>query len=308
MKKSYMEFQRGVRNLQEVDVWFPVRSILDLTVGDTVRVSDGLVKIVSIQPEKDIFYGEIITKIHDEVKKGEVYEYHIRDTQILGKKKNKNKVSFKDLSQIDDISIRHKTNDIDTNPIIEKYLNDDEISKLISKVMSSVGKIIKDKTRDKEERETGKEVLDWVKSVKQTYTQTGSLHPNTVSSLMKTVSGLSSKNKKGWGFRTKGWKSKGDGKVPGNFKNEELEEGLTKSITRGLGLRLKSIIIKIGRNVRSQPEVEDKLDLLSKQISSLSGLVLLSVSVSGDGLLSKSSIISSLFTEDINGKLVDRTD
>lgn len=328
MKKSYLEFLSGIR-LKE-DVWFPVFGIKDLTVGDLVRVADGLVRIVEIQQEKGLFYGEIITKIHDNVKKGEVYEYSVRDTQILGKKKNRNKVSFSDLSQIDDEDIRHKKNEVDIDPIIEKYLDDGEILKLISKVISSVGKVLKDKGRDKKERDTARDVLDWVKAVKKTYTKTGSLHPNTVSALMKTVSGTSSQNQKGWGYRTKGWKSKGDGKVPGDFRNEEvmpggssqienrrslrathsgldlgcshpaLEEGLTQSISRALALRLKSVVVKRGRSVRTSVDIEEKLDIMSKQIAAVAGLVLLAVGVSGSGILSKASIVSGIFTEDKN--------
>jgi len=310
MKKTFMDFQSGLVNLKEkkTDNWFPIHSVEELNIDDFVRVPDGLVRVVSVPDGKGIFYGKVVTPIHDEVEKGEVYEYTVKETQVLGKKKNKNKVSFRDLTQIDDVSIRHKNNEIEINPVIEKYMNSDEIHELINKVISSVKKIIKDKDRDKKERETGREVLDWVKNVRKTYTETGNLHPNVISSLMKTVSGLSSKNEKGWGYRTKGWKKSPDGKVPDDFRNEDLEEGLTQSITRGLALRLKSIIINIGRKVRQQPDVENKLDLLSKQLSGLSGLVLLSVSVSGDGLLSKSSILSSLFTEDKkNEKMVNRT-
>jgi len=301
MKKSYTEFRSGIGKIQEADIWFPVMEIKNLTIGDFVRVADGLVRIVSIQPEKDLFYGEVITKIHDDVKTGEVYEYHVRDTQILAKKKNKHKVSFADLSRIDDEGIRHKKNEVDTDPIIEKYLDAAEISQLINKAISSVGKIIKDKGRDKKERDTARSVMDWVKRVKKTYTKTGSLHPNTISALMKTVSGTSSQNQKGWGFRTKGWKSKGDGKVPGDFRNEEItpaiEEGLTQSITRALALRLKSVVVKRGRNVRTSVDLEEKLDIMSKQIAAVAGLVLLSVGVSSSGILSKASIVSGIFTE-----------
>ena len=340
MKKTFTEFQSGLVNLQEADVWYPVFDINELKVGDYVRVPDGLVRVVSVPDGEGIFYGEIVTKIHDDVKNGEVYQYTVKETQILGKKKNKNKVSFKDLTQIDDVSIRHRKNEIDINPILEKYMNDAEISKLISKVISSVGKIIKDSKRDKKERDTAREVMDWVKAVKKTYTKTGQIHPNTIRSLMKTVSGSSSKNEKGWGYRTKGWKKSPDGKVPDNFRNEEvapggssrivgrrlgvrpprvsgqvqgcshpaLEEGLTQSITRALALRLKSVVVKTGRNVRSQIDIEDKLDILSKQVSAVAGLVLLAVSVSGSGILSKASIVSGIFTEDKDGELGSGTD
>ena len=44
--------------------------------------------------------------------------------------------------------------------------------------------------------------------------------------------------------------------------------------------------------------MENKIDELSKQVSALSALVLLGISVGGDGLLSKAGVVSGLFTED----------
>ena len=34
------------------------------------------------------------------------------------------------------------------------------------------------------------------------------------------TSGTSSLNPKGWGVRTSGWKTKGDGRVPNNYRNQ----------------------------------------------------------------------------------------
>ena len=87
-----------------------------------------------------------------------------------------------------------------------------------------------------------------------------------------------------------------------------LEEGLTQSITRALALRLKSVVVKRGRNVRTSVDIEEKLDILSKQVSAVAGLVLLAVSVSGSGILSKASIVSGIFTEDKDGELGSGTD
>ncbi len=81
-----------------------------------------------------------------------------------------------------------------------------------------------------------------------------------------------------------------------------LEEGkLTDSASRILALAIKRKVIILGKNLRSTQNLEDKIDLLSRQVSALSALCLVSVSVGGDGLLSKAGVISGLFTEEKEG-------
>ena len=78
-----------------------------------------------------------------------------------------------------------------------------------------------------------------------------------------------------------------------------IEEGkLTDGAARLLSLAIKRKVIQLGKALQATDNVEDKLDLLSRQVSALSALCLVSVSVGGEGLLSKAGIISGLFTEE----------
>ena len=53
-----------------------------------------------------------------------------------------------------------------------------------------------------------------------TWERKTSLHPNTVNGLMRIVSGTSSDNPDGWGWKTKGWGKRGDGVVPKDYRNK----------------------------------------------------------------------------------------
>ena len=75
--------------LKDETQWFPVNDDHQFEVGDQVRTPDGLCKIVATHPESMTFYGEIITPIHDNVVKGETYEYRNYETQVLAQKKDK---------------------------------------------------------------------------------------------------------------------------------------------------------------------------------------------------------------------------
>ena len=63
---------------------------------------------------------------------------------------------------------------------------------------------------------------------------------------------------------------------------------------------MKRRVISKSRIVRSTDELEKKIDELSKQVSALAGLVMLGISIGGNGLLSKSLIVSGLFTEEFS--------
>ena len=62
------------------------------------------------------------------------------------------------------------------------------------------------------------------------------------------------------------------------------------NISSSLAIKLQNDVIKFGRDVIRSKRIEDKLDNLAKQNGSLSGLVMLSVAVSGsDSMMSKLS-------------------
>ena len=102
----------------------------------------------------------------------------------------------------------------------EKSLSPSDIESLMNRAKDSVRDIIQDKNRNPSERKQGREVLKWIQGVQRTWTREKSLHPNAINGLMRIVAGTSSSNPKGWGFRTSGWKTKGDGNVPNNYRNQ----------------------------------------------------------------------------------------
>ena len=81
-------------------------------------------------------------------------------------------------------------------------------------------------------------------------------------------------------------------------ETNKLEEALSDTVARGTALIIKRKIIQLGRKVRSSKDLDQKLDFVSIQLSSLAALTLLAISVGGDGLLSKAGVLSGLFTED----------
>ena len=102
----------------------------------------------------------------------------------------------------------------------EKSLSPSDIDALINRAKDSVRDIIQNKNRDPSERKKGREVLQWIHGVQRTWTREKSLHPNAIYGLMRIIAGTSSSNHKGWDFRTSGWKTKGDGNVPNNYRNQ----------------------------------------------------------------------------------------
>ena len=83
-------------------------------------------------------------------------------------------------------------------------------------------------------------------------------------------------------------------------KTNSVNESITDSVARATALSMKRRVISKSRIVRSTDELEKKIDELSKQVSALAGLVLLGISIGGTGLLSKSLIVSGLFTEEFS--------
>ena len=83
-------------------------------------------------------------------------------------------------------------------------------------------------------------------------------------------------------------------------KTNSINESITDSVARATALAMKRRVISKSRIVRSTDELEKKIDELSKQVSALAGLVMLGISIGGNGLLSKSLIVSGLFTEEFS--------
>ena len=83
-------------------------------------------------------------------------------------------------------------------------------------------------------------------------------------------------------------------------KTNSINESITDSVARATALAMKRRVISKSRIVRSTDELEKKIDELSKQVSALAGLVMLGISIGRNGLLSKSLILSGLFTEEFS--------
>ena len=76
-----------------------------------------------------------------------------------------------------------------------------------------------------------------------------------------------------------------------------INETISDSVARATALAIKRRVISKGLSVRSSDDLEKKIEELSKQVSALAGLVMLGISIGGNGLLSKAGIVSGLFTE-----------
>ena len=171
--------------------------------------------------------------------------------------------------------------------LFERTLDDDEIESLIDKARESALAIKNDKKREKEEREQAKEVLDFIDDVERIWDKKKSLHPSQVVSLMKIVAGTSSTNPAGWGYRTLGFKSSPDGKVPQDFSNEELTEGkMTDGIIKAGALMTKRYIINKGQEGD-----------VSAQLNGLASLILFAIAATdrGESFMSKALATSGFF-------------
>ena len=220
--------------MTEAEKWFPVDKDHRFEEGDEVRTPDGEVLIISVSTDGRAFYGKIITPIHDDVRKGETYEYRNYETQILAKVKDKNLVRKKnvkmktatqkdkddDLLMIDDVDGRHKSPAL-YNPIV-------------------------------------------------------------INPVMEMCKGVLSKN---------------EIKDLTNGNREIITEGvLTDTMIKTMALAIKRKAITLGRQAQKEPDMESKMNLISRQVSATAALSLLAVSVSGDGILSKAGIVSGLFS------------
>ena len=92
--------------------------------------------------------------------------------------------------------------------IHEKSLTPDEIEDLMDKGEEVSDAIANDSKKDPDERETARDVLDWIRDVRATWEKDNSLHPNAVTKLMKITAIRQGK----WGWSVPG------GKVPQDFR------------------------------------------------------------------------------------------
>ena len=174
----------------------------------------------------------------------------------------------------------------------EKNMSKDEVAELIDDAISAATKVKNDPKKSEKHKKTASSVLSKVRSMKKTFEKDGSIHPNAVNALMRVVTGVNSGRY--------GWMNKNNPKVPQNYAREEdeiLQEGMTGGIAKVLAMGLKRKVIGIGNQVDSTTDLEKKINLLSKQINVIAGLVLTTISVSDEkGLLSKGAILNSLFS------------
>ena len=92
----------------------------------------------------------------------------------------------------------------------EKSLSDSQIEDLLDKRKEVTVAIARDSKKSEKERETAKDVLDWIKDVHITWEKDNSLHPNAVTKLMKITAIRQGK----WGWSVPG------GKVPQDFRKK----------------------------------------------------------------------------------------
>jgi len=227
-----------------------------------------------------------------------------------------NKWSDWDLSMLKDYILgqaKHKnTDEINVKPVLENHiyedsLDDKEVSDLIRKALSSAKKISNDKSRKKSEIKQAKDVMNWIFDVQKTWRKEKSLHPNSILGLMRVVAGTQSANRKGWGYRTKGFQSSPDGKVPADFRNEQHrrgigaeaedtavgmlneKKGLSDAVIKSSALMVKRWIIQKGKE-----------ENISAQINGIASLILFDMALSdrGESIMSKALAMSGLFREE----------
>ena len=173
----------------------------------------------------------------------------------------------------------------------EKNMSKDEVAELIDGAISAATKVKNDPKKSDKHKKTASSVLKTIRGIKKTFEKDASIHPNALNSVMRVVAGVHSGRY--------GYMNKNNPKVPQNYAREEdeLNEGMTGSIAKVLAMGLKRKVIGIGNQVDSAKDLEQKINLLSKQINVIAGLVLTTISVSDEkGLLSKGAILTSLFS------------
>ena len=192
---------------------------------------------------------------------------------------------------VEDISTKEIDELYEYAVLTEKNMSKDEVEELIDDAISAATKVKNDPKKSDKHKTTASSVLKTIRGIKKTFEKDGSIHPNAVNALMRVVAGVNSGRY--------GWMNKNNPKVPQNYAREEdeLNEGMTSSIAKVLAMGLKRKVIGIGNQVQSATDLEEKINLLSKQINVIAGLVLTTISVSDEkGLLSKGAILTSLLS------------
>ena len=200
---------------------------------------------------------------------------------------------------IEDISTQEIDELYEYALLTEKNMSKDEVAELIDDAISAATRVKNDPKKSDKHKTTASSVLKTIRGIKKTFEKDGSISPNAVNACMRVVAGVHSGRY--------GWMNKNNPKVPQNYAREEdetLQEGMTGGIAKVLAMGLKRKVIAIGNQVESATDLEEKINLLSKQINVIAGLVLTTISVSDEkGLLSKGAILTSLFSShepDIN--------
>ena len=93
-------------------------------------------------------------------------------------------------------------------PVQEKSLSDTEIEDLLDKGKEVATSISKDTKKSEEERNTAKDVLNWIRDVRTTWKKDNSLHPNAVTKWMK----ITAIRQRKWGYINN------RGKIPSDFR------------------------------------------------------------------------------------------
>ena len=175
--------------------------------------------------------------------------------------------------------------------LTEKNMSKDEVEELIDDAISAATKVKNDPKKSDKHKTTASSVLSKVRAMKKTFEKDGSIHPNAVNALMRIVTGVHSGRY--------GWMNKNNPKVPQNYAREEdetLQEGMTSSVARMSAIVLKKRVVGYGNRVEGSTDIGQKLDYLSKQLNAVAGIALVACSLSGEGLLSKGAIFTSLFS------------
>lgn len=294
----------------DCDGWRRMRKAEDVLIEKVYGSADGVVKIKDFADESGEFWGEVIIPIHNQVAKGDIFTYTFDDL-YLG---NSDKVQDWDLDGLRDHiigGVKHKAvDDVVTNPTIEQKLyeealSDDEVNDLIAKAREGAVEIRKSKKHSEEDKEEAKEVVKWIDGVKRTWRTKKSLHPNTITALMRIVAGTQSSNPSGWGYRTIGWKSKGDGKVPADFRNEErivASQRMQFIVEANKGKMSDAIIKTSALMVKRWIIQKGKEGNVSAQLNGLASLILFDIACSdrGQSIMSKALAMSGLFREGRN--------
>ena len=167
-------FEKAVGREKHRDEWFVLQRIEDVIEGGIYGTADGLVRVQDKSTRPDEVFAQVILATNGDVHKGDVFSYRF-DELYRGadnRWKNWNTEALKDyiLGQA-----RHKNvDDINTKPVMENHiyedtLDDEEVSDLIRKALSSAKKIAGDKGRKKSEIKQAQDVIKWIMGVQRTW-------------------------------------------------------------------------------------------------------------------------------------------